>query len=418
MTAFSSLDDIIGRLKSLTILGSTGSIGVSTLDVIGRHPEQYRIHALVAGHNVDVLTQQILRFRPDRVVTATNEIRESLSKRLTDSGLARRVWPELLYGPKARVEAATGPEVDFVMSAIVGVAGLEATYEAIRCGKRIGLANKEVLVASGKLVIDAARKSGTELIPVDSEHNGAHQCLRAGKRSEVARLILTASGGPFRETSRDKLAAVTPAQALNHPTWKMGRRITVDSATLMNKGFEVIEACWLFDFSADEVDVVIHPQSSIHAMVEYTDGSVIAQISATDMRMPIQYALTYPAREAAPVPRLDWGQARSWTFCAPDIEKFPALRLAYQAQRAGGSATCTLNAADEIAVDAFLREQIRFPAIAEVVEETLERVPNRQPKSIEEVLEVDEQSRSVAREVIRQNADVLQEERGRLSVRA
>jgi 1-deoxy-D-xylulose-5-phosphate reductoisomerase len=316
------------------------------------------------------------------------------------------------------VEAATGPEVDFVMSAIVGVAGLEATYEAIRCGKRVGLANKEVLVASGKLVIDAARKSGTELIPVDSEHNGAHQCLRAGKRSEVARLILTASGGPFRETSRDKLAAVTPAQALNHPTWKMGRRITIDSATLMNKGFEVIEACWLFDFSADEVDVVIHPQSSIHAMVEYTDGSVIAQISATDMRMPIQYALTYPAREAAPVPRLDWGQARSWTFCAPDIEKFPALRLAYQAQRAGGSATCTLNAADEIAVDAFLREQIRFPAIAEVVEETLERVPNRQPKSIEEVLEVDEQSRFVAREVIRQNADVLQEERGRLSVRA
>jgi 1-deoxy-D-xylulose-5-phosphate reductoisomerase len=418
MTAFSSLDDIIGRLKSLTILGSTGSIGVSTLDVIGRHPEQYRIHALVAGHNVDVLTQQILRFRPDRVVTATNEIRESLSKRLTDSGLARRVWPELLYGPKARVEAATGPEVDFVMSAIVGVAGLEATYEAIRCGKRVGLANKEVLVASGKLVIDAARKSGTELIPVDSEHNGAHQCLRAGKRSEVARLILTASGGPFRETSRDKLAAVTPAQALNHPTWKMGRRITIDSATLMNKGFEVIEACWLFDFSADEVDVVIHPQSSIHAMVEYTDGSVIAQISATDMRMPIQYALTYPAREAAPVPRLDWGQARSWTFCAPDIEKFPALRLAYQAQRAGGSATCTLNAADEVAVDAFLREQIRFPAIAEVVEETLERVPNRQPKSIEEVLEVDEQSRSVAREVIRHNADVLQEERGRLSVRA
>jgi 1-deoxy-D-xylulose-5-phosphate reductoisomerase len=418
MTAFSSLDDIIGPLKSLTILGSTGSIGVSTLDVVGRHPEQYRIHALVAGHNVDVLTQQILRFRPDRVVTATNEIRESLSKRLIDSGLARRVWPELLYGPKARVEAATGPEVDFVMSAIVGVAGLEATYEAIRCGKRIGLANKEVLVASGKLVIDAARKSGTELIPVDSEHNGAHQCLRAGKRSEVARLILTASGGPFRETSRDKLAAVTPAQALNHPTWKMGRRITIDSATLMNKGFEVIEACWLFDFSADEVDVVIHPQSSIHAMVEYTDGSVIAQISATDMRMPIQYALTYPAREAAPVPRLDWGQARSWTFCAPDIEKFPALRLAYQAQRAGGSATCTLNAADEIAVDAFLREQIRFPAIAEVVEETLERVPNRQPKSIEEVLEVDEQSRFVAREVIRQNADVLQEERGRLSVRA
>lgn len=418
MAEFSSLDDIIGRLQSLTILGSTGSIGVSTLDVVGQHPEQYRIHALVAGHNVDLLTQQILRFRPERVVTATDESRASLINRLSEAGLARREWPELLCGSQARVEAASSPEVDFVMSAIVGVAGLEATYEAIRRGKRLGLANKEVLVASGKLVMDAARQSGTELIPVDSEHNGAHQCLRAGKRSEVARLILTASGGPFRETSREKLAAVTPPEALNHPTWKMGQRISIDSATLMNKGFEVIEACWLFGFSADEIEVVIHPQSSIHAMVEYTDGSVIAQISATDMRMPIQYALTYPAREAAPVPRLDWAQARSWTFCAPDLEKFPALRLAYQAQREGGSATCTLNAADEVAVEAFLGGRIRFPEIAEVVEETLQRVSNRQPESIAEVLEVDAQSRSVAREVIREKSDVVQQERGRVSVRA
>ncbi len=284
----------MGRLKTLTLLGSTGSIGVSTLDVVGRHPEKYRVHALVAGSNVDLLVQQIERFRPEVAVTATEESRKNLIGRLTDAGLPRQSWPDLSWGARARVEAAIASEVDFVMSAIVGVAGLEATYEAIRCGKRIGLANKEVLVASGKLVIDAARKSGTELIPVDSEHNGAHQCLRAGQRSEVARLILTASGGPFRETPADKLADVTPADALNHPTWKMGRRITIDSATLMNKGFEVIEACWLFDFSADEVDVVIHPQSSVHAMVEYTDGSVIAQISATDMRMPIQYALTYP----------------------------------------------------------------------------------------------------------------------------
>jgi len=253
---------------------------------------------------------------------------------------------------------------------------------------------------------------------VDSEHNGAHQCLRAGRRSEVSRLILTASGGPFRETPAEELAAVTPAQALNHPTWKMGQRITIDSATLMNKGFEVIEACWLFGFSADEVDVVIHPQSSIHAMVEYIDGSVIAQISATDMRMPIQYALTYPERGAAPVPRLDWNQARSWTFSPPDLEKFPALRLAYQAQRQGGSAGCTLNAADEVAVDAFLKEQISFPAISAVVEETLARVPAREPASIEEVFEIDEQSRSVARDVIREKAQLLQEERGQLSVRA
>jgi 1-deoxy-D-xylulose-5-phosphate reductoisomerase len=403
-------------LKNLTILGSTGSIGVSTLDVVGRHPDQYRVFALVAGQNVDLLIPQILQFRPKLVVTATDTIRESLIKGLRAAGLPQSDWPELLWGAPARVEAATAPEVDFVMSAIVGVAGLEATYEAIVRGKRLGLANKEVLVASGKLVIDAARKSGTELIPVDSEHNGAHQCLRAGKRNEVARLILTASGGPFRETSREKLAEVTPAQALNHPTWKMGQRITIDSATLMNKGFEVIEACWLFDFSADEVDVVVHPQSSVHAMVEYTDGSVIAQISATDMRMPIQYALTYPARESAPVPRLDWTESRTWQFSAPDLDKFPALRLAYQAQRQGGSATCTLNAADEIAVDAFLKEKISFPAIAAVVEETLERVPAKEPRSVQEVLEIDEQSRSVARQIVREKAQFY-EERGQLSVK-
>src|ERR1700722_8713023 len=277
-----SFTHIMGRLKTLTLLGSTGSIGVSTLDVVGRHPEKYRVHALVAGSNVDLLVRQIERFRPHVAVTATEESHKNLISRLTDVGLPRQSWPELSWGARARVEAATSSEVDFVMSAIVGVAGLEATYEAICRGKRVGLANKEVLVASGKLAIEAARKSGTELIPVDSEHNGAHQCLRAGQRSEVARLILTASGGPFRETPAEKLAGVTPADALNHPTWKMGRRITIDSATLMNKGFEVFEACWLFDFSADEVDVVVHPQSSLHAMVEYTDGSVMGQISAPD----------------------------------------------------------------------------------------------------------------------------------------
>ena len=362
--------------------------------------------------------RQVLDFRPRLVVTATELGRASLIRRLDESDLPKRGWPELCWGAQARVEAATSPDVDFVMSAIVGVAGLEATYEAIRSGKRVGLANKEVLVASGQLVIEAARKSGTELIPVDSEHNGAHQCLRAGKRKEVARLILTASGGPFRETSRDRLAAVTPAEALNHPTWKMGQRITIDSATLMNKGFEVIEACWLFDFSADEVDVVIHPQSTVHAMVEYTDGSVIAQISATDMRMPIQYALTYPAREAAPVPRLDWTQTRNWNFCAPDFEKFPALTLAYQALRAGGSATCTLNAADEVAVEAFLREEITFPSIPAVIEETLSRVPVRHPASIQEVLEVDEQSRSVARQIVRKKTQTVYEERGPVSAKA
>ena len=389
------------RLTKLAILGSTGSIGVSTLDVVGRHPERYSVHALVAGQNAGLLATQILRFRPKVVVVATDEIRQDLMGRLDGAGLARSEWPELEWGPQARVTAVTAAEVDFVMSAIVGVAGLEATYSAIVAGKRIGLANKEVLVASGKLVVEAARERGTELIPVDSEHNGAHQCLRAGRRSEVTRLILTASGGPFRETPGDELAKVTPAQALNHPTWKMGQRITIDSATLMNKGFEVIEACWLFDFPPDEVDVVIHPQSTVHAMVEYNDGSVIAQISATDMRMPIQYALTYPDRNEAPVPRMDWTQPRSWTFSAPDFEKFPLLKLAYDAQRAGGSATCTLNAADEVAVEAFLGGRISFSGIAEVVEETLDRVPSREARSIGEILEIDRESRTKAHDVVR-----------------
>ena len=247
--------------------------------------------------------------------------------------------PELAAGPAARVAAATAPEAGFVMSAIVGVEGLEATYEAVRLGKRVGLANKEVLVAGGNLVTDAMRASGAELIPVDSEHNGAHQCFRAGLRWEVSKLILTASGGPFRETPAADLERVTPEEALNHPTWKMGPRITIDSATLMNKGFEVIEACWLFDLQPKEVEVVVHPQSRVHAMVEFNDGSVIAQVSATDMRMPIQYALTYPERAEAPVPRLDWSEAARWTFDPPDFDKFPLLKLAYQAQEAGGAAT-------------------------------------------------------------------------------
>jgi 1-deoxy-D-xylulose-5-phosphate reductoisomerase len=240
--------------------------------------------------------------------------------------------------------------------------------------------------------------AGTELLPVDSEHNGAHQCLRGG-RAGVTKLILTASGGPFRNTPASQLSSVTPEQALRHPTWKMGNRITIDSATLMNKGFEVIEACWLFGFAPSEVEVVIHPQSSVHAMIEYNDGSIIAQICATDMRMPIQYALTYPERQAAPVAKMDWRQARQWEFGPPDFHKFPLLKLAYRCQEAGGSATCTLNAADEVAVEAFLQRKISFPSICRVVEETLSRMPVRQPQSIGDILEIDRESRSVASEL-------------------
>ncbi len=350
-------------MKTIAVLGSTGSIGTNTLDVVRRNRHLYRVYSLVAGQNIELLASQILEFRPRLAVVADDAALARLTAALSRSGLARSEWPDLLAGDAARVLAATAPEVDTVISAIVGVAGLEATYEAVCRGKRVGLANKEVLVSGGSLVMDAVRKHGAELLPVDSEHNGAHQCLRAGNRQQVSKLILTASGGPFRNTPAADLAFVTPEQALNHPTWKMGNRITIDCATMMNKGFEVIEACWLFDFAPSEVGVVIHPQSTVHAMIEYSDGSVLAQICATDMRMPIQYALTYPERAEAPVPKINWTEARKWEFLPPDFEKFPLLKLAYQCQEAGGSATCTLNAADEIAVDAFLQGRIGFLSI-------------------------------------------------------
>jgi 1-deoxy-D-xylulose-5-phosphate reductoisomerase len=386
-------------MKSLTLLGSTGSIGANTLDVVRHNRDLYRINALVAGHNIEAIVKQIIEFRPKVAVLATSEAIARLSAALSDSGLPRPNWPELAFGAAARVEAAIAPEVDMVISAIVGVAGLEATYEAVRLGKRVGLANKEVLVSGGRLVMDAVAASGAELLPIDSEHNGVHQCLRAGNRDQVSKLILTASGGPFRNTPKEMMASATPADALNHPTWKMGKRITIDSATLMNKGFEVIEACWLFGFSPSQVDVVIHPQSTVHAMIEYSDGSVLAQISATDMRMPIQYALTWPERWQAPVPKIDWSQARQWDFAPPDFGRFPLLKLAYQCQEAGGSATCTLNAADEVAVEAFLKGEIGFPGIAAVVEETLGRMPNRQPHTVGDILDIDKESRALAREL-------------------
>jgi 1-deoxy-D-xylulose-5-phosphate reductoisomerase len=386
-------------MKSLTLLGSTGSIGANTLDVVRHNRHLYRVYALAAGQNVEAILRQIIEFRPDVVVLATSEAADGLAAALSDSGLSRPNWPEISCGPAALIEAATAPEIDMVISAIVGVAGLEATFEAVRLGKRVGLANKEVLVSGGRLVMDAVKKSGAELLPIDSEHNGVHQCLRAGNRDQVSKLILTASGGPFRNTPRQALESVTPAQALNHPTWRMGKRITIDSATLMNKGFEVIEACWLFGFAASQVDVVIHPQSSVHAMIEYSDGSVLAQISATDMRIPIQYALTWPDRWQAPVPKIDWSEARHWDFAPPDFDRFPLLKLAYRCQEAGGSATCTLNAADEVAVEAFLKGEIGFTGIAAVVEETLSRMPNRQPRTVGDILDIDKESRCMAREL-------------------
>jgi len=385
--------------RTLTILGSTGSIGTNTLDVVRQNPDRFRVFALAAGRNVELLAQQIQQFKPRVAVLQEAGDIDRLRSLLAGSQI-----PEFLSGPEALVRIAVAPEADTVMSSIVGVAGLEATYEAICAGKRVGLANKEVLVSGGRLVMAAARRTGAELVPVDSEHNGAHQCLRAGLRSEATKLILTASGGPFRNTPAERLDWMTPADALKHPTWKMGNRITIDSATLMNKGFEVIEACWLFDFAPDDVEVVVHPQSTVHAMVEYNDGSVIAQVSATDMRMPIQYALTWPERAQAPVAKIDWSEMRQWEFHPPDRARFPLLGLAYEAQRNGGSATCVLNAADEIAVEAFLGGRIRFPAIARVVAETLQRVPDREPASVAEILNVDWEARRTAADVIERHA--------------
>ena len=395
-------------MSRLTVLGSTGSIGTNTLDVIRQNSHRYQVYGLAAGRNVDLLADQILEFRPPVIALPDADGREQLAKKLTQLGLPKTEWPDLTFGPQALVAMATASEVDVLISAIVGVTGLRATYEAVRAGKRVGLANKEVLVSGGKLVMDAVRQSGSELIPIDSEHNGAHQCLRAGNRAEVTKLILTASGGPFRTTPIGQLAFVTPEDALKHPTWKMGNRITIDSATLMNKGFEVIEACWLFGFAPAQIDVVIHPQSSVHAMIEYSDGSVIAQVSATDMRMPIQYALTYPERSQAPVPKIDWSQARRWEFGPPDVEKFPLLKLAYECQEAGGSATCTLNAADEVAVEAFLTRRIAFPAIYKIVEQTVSKLPNRQARTIVDILELDKESRSLARELIARDTQAVE----------
>ena len=386
-------------MKTLAVLGSTGSIGTNTLDVVRRNRHLYQVYSLVAGQNIDILAAQIQEFRPRFAAVAGETSIRPLQEALVSLGLPRSEWPELAWGDAARLQAVRAPEVDTVVSAIVGIPGLEATYEAVCLGKRVGLANKEVLVSGGALVMAAVRRHQADLLPIDSEHNGAHQCLLGGNREQVTKLILTASGGPFRNTPKEELASVTPAQALRHPTWKMGNRITIDSATLMNKGFEVIEACWLFDFAPSQVDVVVHPQSSVHAMIEYSDGSVIAQVCATDMRMPIQYALTYPDRCEAPVPKIDWRESRKWEFFPPDFEKFPLLKLAYDCQEAGGSATCTLNAADEVAVEAFLQGRIGFPAIHEIVQETLAKLTPSNPRTIGDILETDRESRALARQL-------------------
>lgn len=383
----------------LSILGSTGSIGRNTLQVVREMAGRVRPLALAAGRNVDELVPQILEFRPALVSVEDDGVRRRVLEALDQSALD--AWrPEILTGQEGLLACVADVDCDAVVSAAVGVVGLPATYEAIRRGKRVALANKEVLVAAGELVMVAATASGAELLPVDSEHNALHQCLRAGRREEVDRLILTASGGPFRRTPASEMEAVTPEQALRHPTWKMGARITIDSSTMMNKGFEVIEACWLFGFGPERVQVVVHPQSIVHAMVEYRDGSVIAQLGPPDMKLPIRYALTDPDREQGPPERrLRWDAVRNLEFEPPDLARFPLLRLAYEAAESGGGAGCVLNAADEVAVAAFLDREIPYLGIPGVVEKTLERCGDRRPSTLSEVVALDREARAAAKEI-------------------
>jgi 1-deoxy-D-xylulose-5-phosphate reductoisomerase len=386
-------------MRRIAILGSTGSIGRSTLSVAESYPERFQIVALAAGNNLEAAFEQARRWRPRVISMAKVADAEALRSRLQKQGLGEI---EVGHGPAGTVRVATRSEVDFVVSAIVGVAGLEATYEAVRAGKILGLANKECLVAAGELITAEARKQGTPLLPIDSEHNAVHQCLRGGRMEEVERVWLTASGGPFLNTPRSKFASITVEQALNHPTWKMGRRITIDSATLMNKGFEVIEACRLFHIPPKKVEVIVHPQSTIHSMVEFVDGSILAQVSVTDMRLPILYALTFPERVPSEM-RFPVSDLRHLDFCPPDLKKFPCLRLAYQAVEAGGAKTVALNAADEVAVAAFLEGRIRFDQIPGIIEDVLAATNSGKLESIGEVLEADAAARRCAHRRVAQS---------------
>ena len=385
-------------MKRIAILGSTGSIGRSTLSIVESFPDKFQVLTLAAGSNLELALEQARRWHPKILSVASDQDADVLRAQLRQSGLGDI---EVVHGSKGTIAVATHPEVDFVVSAIVGVAGLEATYEAVKAGKAIGLANKECLVAAGELITAEARKQGKPLLPIDSEHNAIHQCMRGGRLHEVERVWLTASGGPFLNTPKSDFETITVEQALNHPTWKMGRRITIDSATLMNKGFEVIEACRLFDLPPAQVKVIVHPQSTVHSMVEFVDGSLLAQVSVTDMRLPILYALTYPDRISSDL-RFDPLGMKRLDFCPPDLDKFPCLRLAYEAAETGGDKTIALNAADEVAVAAFLEGNIPFNGIPNTIESVLKVTPDRHSESINEVLQADSEARERAGFVVQQ----------------
>ncbi|HVZ85251.1 MAG TPA: 1-deoxy-D-xylulose-5-phosphate reductoisomerase [Terracidiphilus sp.] len=383
-------------MKRLAILGSTGSIGQSTLSIVEQFPERYSVATLAAGRNLDEAFAQASRWRPRLVSMATEELASQLAARLRSAGVT---GIEVVHGSAGTVACSTHAEADFVVSAIVGVAGLEATHAAILAGKPIGLANKECMVAAGEILTAAARERNVPILPIDSEHNAVHQCMRVGQHREVRFIWLTASGGPFRTLPLDQFASITPEQALKHPTWVMGRRITIDSATMLNKGLEIIEACRLFDVPPAQVRVTLHPQSTVHSLVEYVDGSILAQISVTDMRLPILYALAYPERPASSL-IFDLAALSHLDFEPPDFSRFPCLRLAYEAAEKGGAHCIALNAADEIAVEAFLDRRIPFNGIAGTIERVLASTPEAHPATIAQVLAADREARERARELL------------------
>ncbi len=395
---------------SITVLGSTGSIGVSTLDVVARHADRFRVHALTGHSRVVELAAQCLRFAPERAVVGAAADVDRLRKLLEDGG--HRASIQIDHGERALCEVAVGADV--VMAAIVGAAGLPAALAAARAGRRLLLANKEALVVAGSMFIDAVEQGGATLLPIDSEHNAVFQCLPGSFGSHakpdeghggVSRIVLTASGGPFRTTPLDRMDAITPAEACRHPNWSMGRKISVDSATMMNKGLEVIEARWLFGVPHDRIEVLIHPQSVIHSMVSYVDGSVLAQLGNPDMRTPIAHALAYPERIPSGVGPLDLAAVGRLDFEKPDLARFPCLALAYRALAAGGTAPAILNAANEVAVDAFLRERLRFVDIAAVVGEVLDTLTTPPATSLDDLLEADRRARACAAAVATRLAD-------------
>jgi 1-deoxy-D-xylulose-5-phosphate reductoisomerase len=381
-------------MRGLSILGSTGSIGTNALRVVDAFPDRLRVVALAAGRNVSLLAEQVAKYRPQVVSVGTPHGRDILARHVDLSGIRVGV------GVDGMVEAATHPQSDMVVAAAVGAVGLVPTYRALEAGKDVALANKETLVMAGQLMMDLARRRGRRLLPIDSEHCALHQCLDGRAPESVRRLLLTASGGPFRSRPRHTLAAVTPEEALAHPTWSMGRKITIDSATLMNKGLEVIEAHWLFSVPPERIEVLVHPQSIVHSMVEFVDGTVLAQLGVTDMRLPIQYALSHPDCWEAAIPRFDFGAGRKLEFEPPDRERFPCLALAYQALSRGGSHPAVLNAANEEAVGRFLEGRLPFTAIAETIAEVMQAHPTAPVSALKDVLAADAWARARARERI------------------